>query len=424
MANFLDELGEFLGSDASVVESHGEALGTGDDELLLASHELLAETEELLASYAAPPKMTQGEDAISSSKASAKSDQKAGPKSKLSAEERREIRNAQAAKRRQRHRQQLKQERETLKIQATELSSQLQELQAAQAEREERQGGSLTYGAWRAIAVRQLERRVQAEQQQKLLRAELVGSARRIHEMNVQLHDVLQGTRKMSFGWVETNVDASGEELFKTMLSELDSHYARTDEVFQGLEFKTAGPAMYSLARKWQDGVQYLDSADRMELPHGFEQTVSAMTTLMMSDQEAIMKYGQTQETNETVRFKYHAKYQFKPEQFANVDLYGAARKYQEKDRIVFVWRCFTEGRGEVEGFNSNETMWMVIRPGESEAEGTCGSTVIECYSRLVPMGFGECDQDMDKFLKFLVKMGTDESIEMMKMMEKLLISK
>eukprot|EP00644_Phytophthora_capsici_P002664 jgi/Phyca11/543346/estExt2_Genewise1Plus.C_PHYCAscaffold_110618 len=417
--DFLDELAEFLDLEAPVVESHVQSNGTEDDELLLASHELLAETEELLASCAEP----QAKDAVPSSntaESSTKSNQKAGPRSKLSDEKRREIRSAQAAKRRLRHRQQLKQDRETLKIQATELSIQLQELQAAHAEREERQGGSLTYGAWRATAVRQLERRVQAEQQQKVLRAELVGNARKIHEMNVQLHDILQGARETSFGWIETNVNASGEKLLDTMVSEMDSHYARTDAVFQGLEFKTAVPGAYNLTRKWQDGVQYLDSADRMEFPQDFEQTANAMVTFMMSDQEMITGSGQTQDMKDRVRFKFHAKYQVKPEQFANVDLYGAVRMYQEKDRVVFVGRVFTEGRGEIEGFTSNETMWMVIRPGEAEDEGNCGSTVIECYSRMVPMGFGECNEDMDKFLKFLVKMGTEESKDMVEMLGKL----
>ncbi|KAK1931396.1 hypothetical protein P3T76_013152 [Phytophthora citrophthora] len=247
---FFDELAEFLDHsaipDASIPVSHEESSITGSDELLLASHKLLAETEELLTSYETPPSSSQEETIISSSNAAEspeKDKQKDAPRGELSAEKRREVRKEQAAKRRLRHRQQLKEERETLKLQASELSSHLQELQAAQVGREARQSGSLTCGAWRALAVRQLERRVQAEQQQKLLRAELVGNARKIHEMNVQLHDVLQGAQKAPFRLIESNFDGGGEDLFRTMLSELDGHYARTDEVFQGLEFKMAVPA-------------------------------------------------------------------------------------------------------------------------------------------------------------------------------------
>ncbi|KAK1940823.1 hypothetical protein P3T76_007529 [Phytophthora citrophthora] len=427
---FFDELAAFLDQsavpDVPDVDKHEEVLVTGDDELLLASNELLAETKELLASYETPSTNSQEEDVSSSSvtvESSGKDTQKAASRGKMSAEKRREIRSAQAAKRRLRHRQQLKLERETLKVQATELSSQLQELQTARVQREAKQGGNLMYGAWRAIAVRQLERRVQAEQQQKMLRAELVGNARKIHEMNVQLHDVLQGARETPFGLIEPNSDASGAELFKTMLSELDSHYARTDEVFQGLKFKKAPPGTYDLTRKWQNGVQYLDSTDRMEFPCDFEQTASAMTTIMMSDPGVNIENVESLDVEDAATFKFHAKYQFKPEKFAKVVLYGATRKYQEKDRVVFVWRCFIEGCGKFEGFNSNETMWMVIRSVESDVEGTCGSTVVECYSRMVPMGFGECDEDMDKFLKFLVKMGEEESKEMVEMMEKLLVS-
>ncbi|KAL3659852.1 hypothetical protein V7S43_015154 [Phytophthora oleae] len=60
----------------------------------------------------------------------------------------------------------------------------------------------------------------------------------------------------------------------------------------------------------------------------------------------------------------------------------------------------------------------MVIRPSEP---GTCGFTVVECC--LVPMGFGGCDEDMDKFLTFLINLGEEESKQMVDMMEKLLVS-
>ncbi|KAL3659851.1 hypothetical protein V7S43_015153 [Phytophthora oleae] len=266
-ATFLDEVPEFLGENSG-------------DELLLDSHDLLAETEELLASNEAP---TENGDASNTAKSSEEDKQKAVPKGKLSAEKRREIRNAQAAKRRLRYRQHMKEERETLKLQTSELSSQLQELEAAREERKAGKGRGLMFAAWRALAVRQLERRVQAEQQQKLLRAEVVGKARLIH---VQVYEMLQSRQIAFSGLIEKTNDVGGTGLLGTMLSELDEHYARTDEVFQDLEFKTAVPATYKLTRKWQEGVLYLDSADRIEFPHDFEHTANTVSKVMMSDQE------------------------------------------------------------------------------------------------------------------------------------------
>ncbi|KAL3659848.1 hypothetical protein V7S43_015150 [Phytophthora oleae] len=119
-ATFLDEVAEFLGQsavpEAPGVEKHGEAPDTGGDELLLASHELLAETKELLASYEAPPENSLEEDASNTAKSSEEDSQQDVPRGKLAVEKRREIRNAQAAKRRLRHRQQVKEEKETLKL--------------------------------------------------------------------------------------------------------------------------------------------------------------------------------------------------------------------------------------------------------------------------------------------------------------------
>ncbi|KAG3032861.1 hypothetical protein PC121_g24379, partial [Phytophthora cactorum] len=178
-AAFFDEVAVFLDQndapEAAEKENHEAATTPRDDGLHLDSRQLLAETEELLASYDTP---TDTQQELNVNSASMNTNSSEDDKTEtlqndnISTGKRREIWNAQAAQRRLRYRQKLQDEKETLRQQATELSTPVTILENAQVELKTRQASNLMFGAWRAVAARQLERRLQAEQQQKLLRAE------------------------------------------------------------------------------------------------------------------------------------------------------------------------------------------------------------------------------------------------------------
>ncbi|KAE8893153.1 hypothetical protein PF005_g27499 [Phytophthora fragariae] len=90
-------------SDTSSALVQATPLKSNPDSLLVSSHQLLAETEALLSS-----------EADNNSLIGANSVQTVSKAEPISAEKRREIRNAQAAQRRLRYRQKLKNEKETL----------------------------------------------------------------------------------------------------------------------------------------------------------------------------------------------------------------------------------------------------------------------------------------------------------------------
>ncbi|KAJ8516670.1 hypothetical protein ON010_g18420 [Phytophthora cinnamomi] len=101
---FLAEVAGFLGDcDASSAPSevkNDNAATSSNDDLVLASHQLVEETEELLSGFSAPPEQEPPCKSQSTEPKTLKI-----KKAPVSAEKRREIRNAQAAKRRQRYRQ-------------------------------------------------------------------------------------------------------------------------------------------------------------------------------------------------------------------------------------------------------------------------------------------------------------------------------
>ncbi|KAG6943905.1 hypothetical protein JG688_00017373 [Phytophthora aleatoria] len=128
-----------------------------DDGLVVATNQLLAETETLLSSLETPPQeQIAPNTSISNRLNAAKTDQ-------VPAEERREYRNVQAAKRRLKYRQKLKDEKETLQRQEMELSSELSRLQSAQKAEKMRYVNTMSLSVWRAIATRQKEKRLEAE---------------------------------------------------------------------------------------------------------------------------------------------------------------------------------------------------------------------------------------------------------------------
>ncbi|ETP11166.1 hypothetical protein F441_13309 [Phytophthora nicotianae CJ01A1] len=430
---FLDEVATFLDQtdapEGARNHSHEAATTSVDDSLLLASHQLLAETEDLLASHKNSDCYQRQQD-VRSASTNAKSSEDDRSESQctdeLSAEKRREIRNALAAQRRVRYRQKLKDEKEVLKQQATELSAQLTSLETSQAERKAKHASNLMFGAWRAVAARQLERRMQAEQQQKLLRAEVVGRSRLIHQMSLLLDEPLKINEQdppISYAkYCENGVSA----LHKNMLEELDAAYLRIDDVMRDLDFKSVVSAAYNYSRKQKDGVVYFDNVDRIVFPYKFEQAADGLETVMMSDPDGGYE---TAKLKDAIAMNYRVTYQISEAETVSFNIHGAAKRWRQKDRLVFLWRCFTEGLDEFEGLQSDETAWIVVRPPTEKTDVNCDqscSTIIDSYSRLVPVGIGlspVCDGAVDRFVNILSKSGEVEFKQMMQMMEKVIIN-
>ncbi|KAF4038584.1 hypothetical protein GN244_ATG09276 [Phytophthora infestans] len=219
------------------------------------------------------------------------------------------------------------------------------------------------FSAWRACAARQLERRMQAEQQQKVMRAQVAGKARLLHQMTLLLEERLHSNRQDVTISIEMISGAGDSALFKRMLVELDVAYLRTDDMLNLLELKSVKPALYNLTRKDKDGVLYYDGADRIVFPYSFAQTVDGLSTVIMSSPDVDYTTVKVEDLKGTLKIKYQVKYQLSKTENVSFRVHGTAKKWREKHRLVFLWQCYTEGLGEFEGFHSNETTWMATRP-------------------------------------------------------------
>ncbi|KAE8893018.1 hypothetical protein PF005_g27497 [Phytophthora fragariae] len=360
-------------TDASSVLVQATPLKSKPDSLLVSSHQLVAETEALLSS-----------EADHNSLLGANSVQTVSKAEPISAEKRREIRNAQAAQRRLRYCQKLKNEKETLQQQENQLSQELSRLHQARVDGRSVQGDK-TLSLWKAIATRQKERRVEAESQQRQLRAAVVGRARLIHQMNA-------------------------------LLQRPDTQVEKNDSPMEEMDFSVTYPLVYRPTRACAQGAEIYASANATVVPFDFEQTCRAMSVLMMTDPTE----KTIREPQNTATVKYQVESQLKPGEDFKLMVHMAVRRYREPGRMVFVWRGLVEGLGALSGYHTDETGWLVLRPHLT-------SNLLKSYVRFVPMSVGEAgvtgsNEDTDQFAEVVIKAGEDEVSGLMAMLENMLI--
>ncbi|KAF4134757.1 hypothetical protein GN958_ATG16013 [Phytophthora infestans] len=404
----------------SVDPYHKAPASASDDGLVLASHQLLTETETLLSSLetpqeqAAPNARCHRPDErmrIIEHKEAASTDQ-------VSADRRREHRNVQAAKRRSKYRQKLKDEKKTLEREEVELSSKLNKLKRAHEEEKMRYVDTISLSVWRAIATRQKEKRLEAENTQRQLRAQVIGRARMIHQLKALLQcPYIEDSNKLC-----GQADGDGSVLFKTFVSELDAIYAQTDQVLRDVKFQKSRKLTFKPTRTTKQGVELFESAYSSEVSFKYEDTSRAVSLILMTDPDVTPYTRQAQEPKDTVTVKYNVKCSLERGEVAKLKVYVAVRRVIEADRLVFVWRSLTEGQEHLAGYHTDETGWLVLRP---QLINDVSSTVLENYVRFIPMTVGDTassTMDTDRFATVVAKTGEEEVNEMMQMLEKMLL--
>ncbi|ETN10615.1 hypothetical protein PPTG_22662 [Phytophthora nicotianae INRA-310] len=185
-----------------------------DDELVININQLLAESEVLLSAIENLPQEQIAPAVLSSLNVvtSVSSQRDTTKTDQLLSDQRRKHRNIQAAKRRQRYHKKTANCSEKEKM---------------------RYADNLSLSAWRAIAVLQKEKRLEAEQNHKQLRSAVVERARVIHQMKMLLQRF-----KADEGKNESREDGDQRFLFKALVGELDAIYARTHQTIREANFK------------------------------------------------------------------------------------------------------------------------------------------------------------------------------------------
>ncbi|OWZ14823.1 hypothetical protein PHMEG_00011626 [Phytophthora megakarya] len=273
---------------------------------------------------------------------------------------------------------------------------------------------NVSLSAWKSIATHQKEKRVEAEQTQRHLRAAVIQRARIIHQMKIVIERPLFKENPKVYMY-----NGDGTALFKNFMGEMDAIYSQTDQVLKQAQFKISSSLTYTPSRTMRQGMEIFDSADAAIIPFEFKSTTRALNKLMLSDPDT----SDFQATTNSLTMKNEVTFQLKADEVAKLRIYSAVQKYEEAGRVVFVLRSFTEGQGNLRGYNTEETGWFSVRPGDSTED--CKSAIIEVYTRFTPFSFGEASDgnvDADRFADIVAKSGEKEVNELGQMLEKLLL--
>ncbi|KAK1942671.1 hypothetical protein P3T76_006170 [Phytophthora citrophthora] len=92
-------------------------------------------------------------------------------------------------------------------------------------------------------------------------------------------------------------------------------------------------------------------------------------------------------------------------------------RRYQENDRVVVVWRSFTEGEGSFRGMHSDETGWCAVN------RSTDDRALLDGFIRNIPMHFSTAEKDksaVEQFTNLVCNSGSDDIFEMTDSLDKM----
>ncbi|KAG6610375.1 Rio kinase [Phytophthora cinnamomi] len=322
-----------------------------------------------------------------------------------------ELAKEKAGQRRDAYRKRQKEERAILRLQDAELSRQLTKLQQFK-RRETTQsapGDTLALGAWKAIATRQYESRLESEALQKRLRAAVNSHALMIQDLETLLRKRMREVEKLTSVEVPELFDKKARlgmkdaMLYKTYFENLDALYERIDEVFQevGVTPTPGGILSGEPTRKMDEDTEYLERIG-----------------------EGRKVYDGLPDPENSLAFQFCSPHRRENGEVCNLRWYHVVRRYVEKSRMVVVWRDLCEADEEFPGLNSDETGWAVVHAPTND--DNFAATLVQACIRLVPMHFqcGNPDKEgeIGQFMALVVKTQVEDNQEIERMMERLLL--
>ncbi|KAE9319792.1 hypothetical protein PF008_g18182 [Phytophthora fragariae] len=333
------------------------------------------------------------------------------------------------AERRSVYRQRQRDEKEALRREIDKLSAKLDKLQDPPSDGSVSPSTDLALSSclWKAIASRQKEHREAAEKEQLHLRAAISSRATLIDDLcgflNKRVQDgaVVDGDVVDAARHKRMRLEPTDSVLFETFIQELHTFYLQADEVVGACGLETsAAPSV----TKHRDGrTEYYQHADRQSLPFKLKHVGHSLWHLaqLKHRQEGREIYEGVEDPENTIALKFRVTRRRMGEKVSLLQRV-VARRFQETNRVVVVWKLFTEGEGMFRWMHADETGWSIARPStSSDATGT----ILDTCFRHVPMHFSNsasCTPVVDEFTNMVVSRGEEENQTVLKALEKMLL--
>ncbi|CAI5739416.1 unnamed protein product [Hyaloperonospora brassicae] len=283
--------------------------------------------------------------------------------------------------------------------------------------------------AWKALAQRQLSARQTVEAEQQRLCRAVLAQAQLLSHVQSFLQPpsgppVADATGAACFHQTRVRLSFVNADVFRTFLRELDDAYAMTDTVLQ-----TWGLA--STAANWDAPSEVSDKEaafrfkSKLTMPFSFDAICRSRWLVSRfghrQDARELHKTGGVDPEN-TLAVKFRVKTRLHSGTVATAVQRLIIRRYVEAERMVIVWRLFTEGEGVFTGLSSDEAGWCVATPVRSAArEGTVIRTCVN--NKAMPTGDDVAAEPVvTKFRNQLLEWGLENNEEVTTGLQKTIV--
>ncbi|KAG1712566.1 hypothetical protein DVH05_000308 [Phytophthora capsici] len=370
---------------------------------LLSDEAFLAQVDQFLTSCDTP--LQPVKDTASIKKETMQSPQisiKSKPKRTNALVIKREFERAKDRKRRQVYRDRRRLERDSLRLEVSKLSETLCRVQQVK-----EQKPSLASIAWKAVAKNQFEALKAARAQQEALKSAVETRFQLIQEFGGFITELCKDVENVpSNGHKPVEIGPTDTLIFETFLQEIDEVYVGTKSVSE--ESDVDSPSSWA----FDASTGNFGFTDRRFMAFDFQLASQQMWQRAHTLAKEDRVFYHLHDPSDTVAVKFRISRRLNCGQLVSVVQCMVGRRYRENNRLVVVWRAFTEGEGLFDGSHSDETGWCIVEPSTvSDKPGTLLSLRIQHK----PIHVGSAQEKevvMEQFSRLLCTTGTEDFVE------------
>ncbi|GMF12971.1 unnamed protein product [Phytophthora lilii] len=334
-----------------------------------------------------------------------------------------ELARAKDRKRRSVYRERRRLEKEHLKQQVAELSTQVGELQKTKK--------SEAAAAWEMIAKRQLHARASAEAEQRRLlsaigfRAKLIGELHSVVRNRISTNALDRvDPGETAYHRNRMRLEASDVNFLREYMQEIDTYYAQTDKVLRTCDLDSTNVAWSDSRQRWKEGKEtgQFVYVDKYVIPFSFKHTCKVLwrAVQLHHRQEDRQHFYEVGDHENMSAFKLRITKRLHSGRTVSVLQLAVARRYVEADRMVIVWRSFTEGETVFAGMHADECGWCV---STASSNALNPSTLLRTAIRHTPLHFSSNNEPtVAQFTGFLIDTGMEDTVAIGNRLQKLLL--
>ncbi|KAG7375819.1 hypothetical protein PHYBOEH_002007 [Phytophthora boehmeriae] len=210
--------------------------------------------------------------------------------------------------------------------------------------------------------------------------------------------------------------------LFQQYTQELSTVYSETGDIFQACaaDMGTCSSRNIRTIQRMEGTTTYYQSCVKQSIPFEYRQTCDILWQLAHMVQDRA-HYRQVDDQGNTAAVEFRIPGDPSSNQEGSLLVHLVIRRYEEKGRMVLVWRALTEGEGFFNGMNLDETGWCSVAP--SAMSDSCA--VVEICIRSVPVHVGTATSQKtveNQFTDMVLKTTEEDVLAIAEKLETLLL--